>query len=175
MLNVHEPIKATGIRRTYPNMMTREGARGMEWNGWSEGNSPEHTVTLPYTRLLAGPLDYTPGIFKLKFDPQEQFRVHTTLAKQLAMFVVLYSPMQMAADMIENYMDYTPGTCQNMFTQQQAAQMRANLTVFRATIFSTYIPAPPAPPIIYPFGVFSSTLTNDVFVSLGELPEDDAS
>jgi len=103
MLNVHEPIKPTGIRRTYPNMMTREGARGMEWNGWSDGNSPEHTVTLPYTRLLAGPLDYTPGIFKLKFDPQEQYRVHTTLAKQLAMYVVLYSPMQMAADMIENY------------------------------------------------------------------------
>lgn len=103
MLNVHEPIKPTGIRRTYPNMMTREGARGMEWNGWSDGNSPEHTVTLPFTRLLAGPLDYTPGIFKLKFDPQEQYRVHTTLAKQLAMYVVLYSPMQMAADMIENY------------------------------------------------------------------------
>jgi len=103
MLNVHEPIKPTGIRRTYPNMMTREGARGMEWNGWSEGNSPEHTVVLPFTRLLAGPLDYTPGIFKLKFDPQEQYRVHTTLAKQLAMYVVLYSPMQMAADMIENY------------------------------------------------------------------------
>lgn len=103
MLNVHEPIKPTGIRRTYPNMMTREGARGMEWNGWSDGNSPEHTVTLPFTRLLAGPLDYTPGIFNLKFDPQEQYRVHTTLAKQLAMYVVLYSPMQMAADMIENY------------------------------------------------------------------------
>ena len=103
MLNVHEPIKPTGIRRTYPNMMTREGARGMEWNGWSDGNSPEHTVTLPFTRLLAGPLDYTPGIFNIKFDPQEQYRVHTTLAKQLAMFVVLYSPMQMAADMIENY------------------------------------------------------------------------
>ena len=105
MLNVHEPIKPTGIRRTYPNMMTREGARGMEWNGWSDGNSPEHTVTLPFTRLLAGPLDYTPGIFKLKFDPQGQYRVHTTLAKQLAMYVVLYSPMQMAADMIENYKD----------------------------------------------------------------------
>jgi len=103
MLNVHEPIKPTGIRRTYPNMMTREGGRGMEWNGWSEGNSPEHTVTLPFTRLLAGPMDYTPGIFNLKFDPQEQYRVHTTLAKQLAMYVVLYSPMQMAADMIENY------------------------------------------------------------------------
>lgn len=103
MLNVHEPIKPTGIRRTYPNMMTREGARGMEWNGWSEGNSPEHTVTLPFTRLLAGPLDYTPGIFNLKFDQQEQYRVHSTLAKQLAMYVALYSPIQMAADMIENY------------------------------------------------------------------------
>lgn len=103
MLNAHEPIKATGIRRTYPNMMTREAARGMEWNGWSDGNSPEHTVTLPFTRLLAGPLDYTPGIFDLKFDPQEQYRVHTTLAKQLAMYVTLYSPMQMAADMVENY------------------------------------------------------------------------
>lgn len=103
MVNAHEPIKPTGIRRTYPNMMTREGARGMEWNGWSDGNSPEHTVTLPFTRLLAGPLDYTPGIFNIKFDPQEQYRVHSTLAKQLAMFVVLYSPMQMSADMIENY------------------------------------------------------------------------
>ena len=92
-------------------------------------------------------------------------------------------------DMIENYMDYTPGKCQNMFTQQQVAQMRANLTIFRTTIFSTYIPVPPAviatlrklgilnfpPPIKCPFGVFSSTLTNEVFVSLGELPEDDAS
>lgn len=105
MVNAHEPIKPTGIRRTYPNMMTREGARGMEWNGWSEGNSPEHTVTLPFTRLLAGPLDYTPGIFNIKFDRQGQYRVHTTLAKQLAMFVALYSPMQMAADMIENYID----------------------------------------------------------------------
>lgn len=105
MVNAHEPIKPTGIRRTYPNMMTREGGRGMEWNGWSEGNSPEHTVTLPFTRLLAGPMDYTPGIFNIQFDPQGQYRVHSTLAKQLAMFVVLYSPMQMAADMIENYHD----------------------------------------------------------------------
>ncbi len=103
MVNAHEPIKPTGIRRTYPNMMTREGGRGMEWNGWSEGNSPEHTVTLPFTRLLAGPMDYTPGIFNIQFDPHGQYRVHSTLAKQLAMFVVLYSPMQMAADMIENY------------------------------------------------------------------------
>jgi len=103
MVNAHEPIKATGIRRTYPNMMTREGGRGMEWNGWSKGNSPEHTLMLPFTRLLAGPMDYTPGIFNLKFDPQGQYRVHSTLAKQLAMYVVLYSPLQMAADMIENY------------------------------------------------------------------------
>lgn len=103
MLNVHEPIKATGIRRTFPNMMTREGARGMEWNGWSEGNSPEHTTTLPFTRLLAGPLDYNPGIFNIQFDPQQQYRVHSTLARQLALYITLYSPMQMAADMIENY------------------------------------------------------------------------
>ncbi len=103
MVNAHEPIKDTGISRTYPNMMTREGARGMEWNGWSEGNSPEHTVMLPFTRMLAGPVDYTPGIFNIKFDPQEQYRVHTTLTKQLAMFINLYSPMQMASDMIENY------------------------------------------------------------------------
>ncbi|WP_299075298.1 glycoside hydrolase family 97 catalytic domain-containing protein [uncultured Paraglaciecola sp.] len=103
MLNVHEPIKATGIRRTYPNMMTREGGRGMEWNGWSEGNPPQHTLVLPFTRLLGGPMDYTPGIFDLKFDPQSQYRVHTTLARQLAHYVTLYSPMQMAADMIKNY------------------------------------------------------------------------
>ncbi|GAC20361.1 glycoside hydrolase family 97 catalytic domain-containing protein [Paraglaciecola arctica] len=103
MLNVHEPIKPTGIRRTYPNMMTREAGRGMEWNGWSDGNSPEHTLMLPFTRLLAGPMDYTPGIFNIQFDPQKQYRVHTTLARQLAHFVTLYSPMQMASDMIENY------------------------------------------------------------------------
>ncbi|GLX77353.1 hypothetical protein tinsulaeT_06930 [Thalassotalea insulae] len=103
MVNAHEPIKPTGLRRTYPNMMTREGARGMEWNGWSAGNPPEHTVTLPFTRLLAGPLDYTPGIFNILFDPQQQYRIHSTLARQLAMYVVLYSPLQMAADMIENY------------------------------------------------------------------------
>lgn len=116
-LDVHEPIKDTGIRRTYPNMMTREGARGMEWNAWSEGNSPEHTVTLPFTRLLAGPMDYTPGTFDILFDhtrhsplrhkwndlDQGTSRVHTTLARQLAHWVVLYSPLQMASDLIEHY------------------------------------------------------------------------
>ena len=116
-LDVHEPIKATGIRRTYPNMMTREGARGMEWNAWSEGNPPEHHVILPFTRLLAGPMDYTPGTFDILFEntrdlPQRKkwndndkgnSRVNTTLAKQLANWVILYSPLQMASDMIEHY------------------------------------------------------------------------
>lgn len=106
MLNAHEPIKPTGLRRTYPNMMTREGGRGMEWNGWSKGNPPEHTVSLPFTRLLAGPMDYTPGIFDIRFDRQGQYRIHTTLSRQLAHYVTLYSPMQMAADMIENYVDH---------------------------------------------------------------------
>ncbi|MBW2220142.1 MAG: glycoside hydrolase family 97 catalytic domain-containing protein, partial [Deltaproteobacteria bacterium] len=84
-------------------MMTREGVRGMEYNAWSAGNPPEHTTILPFTRMLAGPLDYTPGIFNLKFDASGKHRVYTTLAKQLALYVVLYSPMQMAADLIENY------------------------------------------------------------------------
>ena len=103
-INAHEPIKATGIRRTYPNMMTREGVRGMEYNAWSEGNPPEHTTILPFTRGLAGPTDYTPGIFDLHFDEyREDERVHSTLANQLALYVVIYSPHQMAADLPENY------------------------------------------------------------------------
>lgn len=117
MLDVHEPIKATGIRRTYPNMMTREGARGMEWNAWSEGNPPEHQSLLAFTRLLGGPMDYTPGIFDILYEnirdnpdrkqwnmkDSKDCRVNTTLAKQIACWVVLYSPLQMASDMIENY------------------------------------------------------------------------
>lgn len=116
-LDVHEPIKDTGIRRTYPNMMTREGARGMEWNAWSEGNPPSHQVMLPFTRLLGGPMDYTPGIFdvlyrKAKDNPNRKkwnmkdskdCRINTTIAKQIANWVIIYSPLQMAADMIENY------------------------------------------------------------------------
>lgn len=106
MLDVHEPIKDTGIRRTYPNMMTREGARGQEYNAWSDdgGNPPEHTTILPFTRMMAGPFDFTPGIFDLFFDetrPDNQ--VNTTLAKQLALYVVIYSPLQMAADLPEHY------------------------------------------------------------------------
>lgn len=103
MLDVHEPIKDTGLRRTWPNMMTREGARGTEYEAWSSGNPPSHTTILPFTRGLAGPTDYTPGIFNILFDKASSFRVHTTLAKQLALYVVLYSPMQMAADLPENY------------------------------------------------------------------------
>ncbi|MEG1401273.1 glycoside hydrolase family 97 protein [Bacteroides sp.] len=116
-LDAHEPIKDTGIRRTYPHMMTREGARGMEWNAWSEGNPPEHHEVLPFTRLLGGPMDYTPGTFDILFDKTRHSprrkkwndqdkgnsRVNTTLAKQLANWVILYSPLQMASDMIENY------------------------------------------------------------------------
>ena len=114
MINAHEPIKPTGIRRTYPNMMTREGTRGMEWNGWSSGNPPEHHTILPFTRGLAGPIDYTPGTFDILFKNAKNrvkwnglddgtSRVNTTLAKQLALFVVLYSPIQMASDLVENY------------------------------------------------------------------------
>jgi hypothetical protein len=105
-VNAHEPIKATGIRRTYPNMMTREGVRGMEYNAWSEGMPPQHTTIIPFTRILGGPIDYTPGIFDIMFDEyRDEEQVHSTLANQLALYVVLYSPMQMAADLPENYLD----------------------------------------------------------------------
>jgi len=104
MIDAHEPIKPTGLYRTWPNMMTREGARGQEYNAWSSGNPPDHTTILPFTRGLAGPLDYTPGIFDINFDRyNDRWDVHSTRAKQLALFVVLYSPLQMAADLPENY------------------------------------------------------------------------
>lgn len=104
MVDAHEPIKDTGIRRTWPNFMTREGVRGQEYNAWSEGNAPDHVTILPFTSMLAGPIDYTPGIFDTKFDEyNKDCDVHNTLANQLALFVVLYSPMQMAADLLENY------------------------------------------------------------------------
>jgi alpha-glucosidase len=115
---MHEPIKDTGERRTWPNMLSREGARGMEFNAWGGegGNPPEHETNLFFTRLLAGPMDFTPGIFNLRITrsgsgvprtPQDA-RPRTTLAKQLALYVVLYSPVQMAADLLENY-DGQPG------------------------------------------------------------------
>ena len=112
MVDVHEPIHDTGERRTYPNMMSREGARGQEYNAWSGdgGNPPEHETILFFTRLLDGPMDFTPGIFDIQETrgagrPRrlDESRVRTTLAKQLALYVVLYSPVQMAADLIENY------------------------------------------------------------------------
>ncbi len=104
-INTHEPIKDTGLRRTYPNWVTREGARGQEFNAWGvPPNPPEHTAILPFTRMLAGPMDFTPGIFNLTFDGAlSRQRVQTTLAKQLSLYVVIYSPLQMAADLPENY------------------------------------------------------------------------
>ena len=105
-INTHEPIKDTGLRRTYPNWITREGARGQEFNAWgTPPNSPEHTVMLSYTRMLSGPMDFTPGIFNLAYEGLDaENRVQTTLAKQLALYVVLYSPVQMAADLPEHYL-----------------------------------------------------------------------
>ena len=103
-VNFHEPIKDTGERRTYPNMMSREGARGMEYDAWSDGNPPDHTLKLVFTRMLSGPMDFTPGIFDLNEEQGYNNRsVHTTLAKQLAYYVTLYSPIQMLADLPDNY------------------------------------------------------------------------
>lgn len=106
----HEPVIPTGLQRTYPNLMTQEGVRGQEWNAWNAGggNPPDHTVTLPFTRGLAGPMDFTPVIFRFENTAMPQTRVNTTLAKQLALFVILYSPLQMAADDIANY-EANPG------------------------------------------------------------------
>jgi len=104
-INTHEPVKDTGLRRTYPNWLAREGARGQEYNAWgSPVNPPEHLAILPFTRMLGGPMDYTPGIVDLTFDGMDaQFRVKNTLAKEISLYVVLYSPVQMAADLPENY------------------------------------------------------------------------
>jgi alpha-glucosidase len=111
MMDVHEPIQDTGERRTYPNWMSREGARGQEYNAWGGegGNPPEHETILFFTRLLDGPMDFTPGIFDIlrthtgPGQKNEDPRVRTTIAKQLALYVVIYSPLQMAADLPENY------------------------------------------------------------------------
>ena len=102
----HEPVKDTGLRRTWPNMVSREGARGQEYNAWgTPTNPPEHLTILPFTRLLAGPMDFTPGIFDIPRGSADLTRrVQSTLATQLAEYVVLYSPVQMAADLPENYL-----------------------------------------------------------------------
>lgn len=108
MIDNHEPAMPTGLQRTYPNLMTQEGVRGQEYNAWSAdgGNPPEHTCILPFTRGLAGPMDYTPGIFNYSNPVFPDTRVQTTRAKELALSVILFSPLQMAADMIENYEGY---------------------------------------------------------------------
>lgn len=105
MIDNHEPVMPTGLQRTLPNLMTQEGVRGQEWDAWSKdgGNPPEHTTIIPFTRGLAGPIDFTPGTFNFTNPVLPNTKVHTTLAKQLALSVVIYSPLQMASDMIENY------------------------------------------------------------------------
>jgi hypothetical protein len=109
MVNSHESSRPTGYSRTYPNYIAAEAARGNEFNAWSTGNPPMHETILPFTRLLGGPMDYTPGIFEIKmsyYDKSKTEQVHTTLAKQLALYVTMYSPLQMAADLPENYERY---------------------------------------------------------------------
>lgn len=105
-VDAHEPVKATGHRRTYPNVISREGLRGQEFNAWASdgGNPPEHLPIVAFTRMLAGPIDYTPGIFDIKLKPYKpDNQVNTTLAQQLALYVVIYSPVQMVADLPEHY------------------------------------------------------------------------
>ena len=115
-INPHEPVKGTGLWRTYPNWVSREGARGQEYNAWGiPPNPPSHTTILPFTRMLSGPMDFTPGIFDLRPSERppvradmprhdKRSRIETTLAKQLALYVTIYSPIQMAADLPENYL-----------------------------------------------------------------------
>lgn len=107
MVDSHESAHPTGLHRTYPNWMASEAARGSEFNNApSLGIVPEHTTILPFTRMLGGPMDFTPGLFRLRlnqFDSTRTTRVQTTLAKQLALYIIIYSPLQMAADLPENY------------------------------------------------------------------------
>ena len=104
----HEPVMPTGLQRTYPNLMSQEGVRGQEWNAWSaDGGSPcEHVTVLPFTRIMAGPVDYTPGVFAFENPVMPNTRVHSTLMNQLGLFVCFYSPLQMACDLPENYMKH---------------------------------------------------------------------
>ncbi len=105
MVNAHEAVRPTGLSRTYPNLIANESARGTEYEAFG-GNNPDHTTILPFTRLMGGPMDYTPGIFEMdisKLNPGNKSFVHSTLSRQLALYVTMYSPLQMAADLPENY------------------------------------------------------------------------
>ena len=105
MVNAHEAVRPTGLCRTYPNLIGNEAARGGEYESFG-GNKVFHTTILPFTRLMGGPMDYTPGIFETrleKVNPGNNSYVHSTLARQLALYVTMYSPLQMAADLPENY------------------------------------------------------------------------
>ena len=105
MINAHEAVRPTGLARTYPNLIGNEAARGTEFQAFG-GSNPDHTTILPFTRLLGGPMDYTPGVFQTdvsKYNPQNNSRVNTTLVNQLALYVTMYSPLQMAADLPETY------------------------------------------------------------------------
>lgn len=106
-INAHEPVKDTGLRRTYPNWISREGARGQEYNAWgTPPNPPEHVALIPFTRMLSGPMDYTPGVVDFEYNEGGLAALNRpthTLAKELALYVVLYSPVHMAADLPENY------------------------------------------------------------------------
>lgn len=105
MVNAHEAVRPTGIGRTYPNLLANESARGTEFQAFG-GSKPNHTTILPFTRLIGGPMDYTPGVFEMdvsKLNPNNNSHVNTTLANQLGLYVVMYSPLQMAADLPENY------------------------------------------------------------------------
>ena len=107
MVNAHEAVRPTGLCRTYPNLIGNESARGTEYEAFGGNrNHPNHTTILPFTRLQGGPMDYTPGIFETdisKVNPNNHSKVNTTLARQLALYVTMYSPLQMAADLPENY------------------------------------------------------------------------
>ena len=108
MVNAHEAVRPTGICRTYPNLIGNESARGTEYEAFG-GNTPDHTTILPFTRLIGGPMDYTPGIFEQdvsKYNPDNHSWVNTTIARQLALYVTMYSPLQMAADLPETYEKY---------------------------------------------------------------------
>ena len=108
MVNAHEAVRPTGLRRTYPNLIGNESARGTEFQAFG-GNKPNHVTILPFTRLIGGPMDYTPGIFEMdisKLNPGNNSHVNSTLANQLALYVTMYSPLQMAADLPENYMRF---------------------------------------------------------------------